>query len=129
MTSAAAGARRRPSMTRHFPEVVITADPDDIPRGKGCKSLREAITWHQGAYRFQASSRPRGGEAETMTRSAAPARPGRAQEDSFEAAVVAALGFGRPQGLRYHYLHNCAAFAGWGEAGNTTRISHRHHPW
>src|ERR1035441_231049 len=46
-----------------FPEVVITADPDDIPRGKGCKSLRGAITWDQGAYRFQARYRPRGGEA------------------------------------------------------------------
>jgi hypothetical protein len=113
-----------------FPEVVITADPDDIPRGKGCKSLREAITWHHGAYRFRASSRPRGGEAEAMMpRSAAPARGAREQEASFEAAVISALGFGRHDGLTYHYLYHGTELAGWGIAGNTTGISHGYHLW
>jgi hypothetical protein len=112
-----------------FPEVVITADPDEFPRGTNCKSLREAITWHHRTYRFQASTRPLGGEPDTMTRSVAPARGAREQEAGFEEAVVSALGFGRHDGLSYHYLYHGAELAGWGIAGNTTGISHGYYLW
>jgi hypothetical protein len=112
-----------------FPEVVITADPADIPQGKDCKSLREAITWHRGAYSFHASRWPRGGEAEIIARSSALTRPGRTPGTSFEAAVISALDFGHSDGLTYHYLHDGTRLAGCSIAGNTTGICHGYYLW
>jgi hypothetical protein len=112
-----------------FPEVVITADPADIPQGKNCKSLREAITWHRGAYSFRASPRPLGGEAATIAPSLALTWPSRAPGLSFEAAVMSALQFGCRDGLTYHYLYDGTQLAGWSIAGNTTGVSHGYYLW
>ncbi|MFI5068789.1 MAG: hypothetical protein ACHP9Z_33085 [Streptosporangiales bacterium] len=107
-----------------FPEVIITADPAGIPLGKDCKSLREAITWHRDACRFQASAQPLGGEAQLITRGLTHARPGHAPAVSFEAAVMSALDLPRRDGLTYHYLYHGSRLAGFSVAGNTTGVSH-----
>jgi hypothetical protein len=112
-----------------FPEVVITAGPARMPPGQKYKSLREAITWHQGEYRFMASPHPLGGEAQAITASTNPARPARAQEAEFDAAVLAALGSGQHHGLAYHYLHHGTELAGWAVTGNTTGTSHGYYLW
>ena len=112
-----------------FPEVVITTDPADIPQGKGCKSLREAISWHRGTYSFRASPRPLGGEAEMIARSLALTWAGRAPGLSFEAAVMSALEFGCRDGLTYHYLYDGPQLAGLSIAGNTTGVSHGYYLW
>ncbi|HUY46334.1 MAG TPA: hypothetical protein VMV92_11485 [Streptosporangiaceae bacterium] len=105
-----------------FPEVIITADPDPVPQGRQCKSLREAITWHQGACSFTASPQSLGGETQISGHTLAP--PGGAPGASFEAAVVSALRSGPVSGLTYHYLHHGTQLAGWSVAGNTTGVSH-----
>ena len=112
-----------------FPEVVVTADPAGLPAGRKYKSLREAITWHQEAYRFRASPHPLGGEAQAITGGTTPARPARAQEADFDAAVLAALGSGQHHGLAYHYLHHGTDLAGWAVTGNTTGTSHGYYLW
>lgn len=111
-----------------FPEVVITADPAPLPSGRRHKSLREAITWHQHRYLYQASPRPLGGEAQAVTRSTT-ARAARAQEADFDAAALTALGSGHHDGLAYHYLHHGAELAGWAVTGNTTGTSHGYYLW
>jgi hypothetical protein len=112
-----------------FPEVVITTDLAGLPLGRKYKSLREAVTWHQDAYQYRASPDPLGGEAQAITGDTEPARPARAQEADFDAAVVAALGAGCHQGLAYHYLHRGTELAGWAVTGNTTGTSHGYYLW
>jgi hypothetical protein len=112
-----------------FPEVVITADPAGMPQGKNCKSLREAISWHQRAYSFRASAQPLGGEAEVITGSPVPARPESLPAASFAAAVISALDSDCRDGLTYHYLHDGSRLAGFSVAGNTTGVSHGYYLW
>jgi hypothetical protein len=112
-----------------FPEVIITADPADVPLGTGWKSLREAITWHHGRYRFHASSRLLGIEAQVPGLSRPPAGPGCTPWASFEAAVASALDCRDRAQLTYHYLHDGTQLAGFSIAGNTTGIAHGYYLW
>jgi hypothetical protein len=112
-----------------FPEVIITADPAAMPQGKNCKSLREAITWHQRAYCFRATSQPLGGEAAVIPGGSAPARPASMPAASFGAAVISALDSDYRGGLTCHYLHDGTQLAGFSIAGNTTGISHGYYLW
>lgn len=112
-----------------YPEVIITADSADVPLGKGWKSLREAITWHHGHYRFHASSRLLGTEAQVPGLSSSRAGPSSTPWASFEAAVASSLDGADRAGLTYHYLHDGAQLVGFSIAGNTTGIAHGYYLW
>jgi hypothetical protein len=112
-----------------FPEVIITADPADVPLGKGWKSLREAISWHHGHYRFHASSRLLGAAAQVPGLSSSLAGPSSTPWASFEAAVASALDGAKRAGLTYHYLHDGTQLAGFSIAGNTTGVAHGYYLW
>ncbi len=88
------------------PEVIITGAPTGMPPGRHFESVREAVRWHHGAYRFHASSRLLTGGQQVPGLSAAQVHAGLGDAVSFEAAVASALdGRDRTQ-LTYHYLHH-----------------------
>jgi hypothetical protein len=111
------------------PEVIITGAPTGMPPGRHFKSVREAVRWHRGAYRFHASSRLLTGGQQVPGLSAAQAHAGLADAVSFEAAVASALdGRDRTQ-LTYHYLHHGSQLAGFAITGNTTGVAHGYYLW
>ncbi len=108
-----------------YPEVVVTAEPVELPGGRRFKSVREAIFAHADRYRYRSSPTPLGcGEAEFVTSGAARADRYDEHEAGFNRAVLAALNFRRHGGIRYHYLFGDGTLGGFAVTANTTGVSH-----
>jgi hypothetical protein len=110
-----------------YPEVIITGAPTDMPPGRRFKSVREAIRWHHGAYRFHASSRLLTGGQQVPGLS--PAHGDHPDAVSFEAAVASALDGRHRTQLTYYYLHHGSQLAGFAITGNTTGVAHGYYLW
>jgi hypothetical protein len=105
-----------------FPEVVITADPVELPAGQRFKPVRESVFAHAAGCQYYAAPVPlRCGEATFIQAQAT--RPDR-QEAGFNQAVLAALTFRRHDKLAYHYLFRGGSLQGFAITGNTTGTSH-----
>lgn len=108
-----------------FPEVVITADPVELPWGQRFKPVRESVFAHAGGCQYHAVPVPlRCGEATLIQDQAARPTCRDEQEAGFSQAVLAALTFPRHDKLTYHYLFREGCLQGFAITGNTTGTSH-----
>jgi hypothetical protein len=115
----------RPFDDETYPEVIITADPLEIPPGKNGNLVRKAINLNADKYSYCTSPVPIGcGEAEFVRTQAARADYYDDQEISFNEALIVALGFRDHHAITYHYMFDGDRLSGFAVTANTTGISH-----
>lgn len=108
-----------------YPEVIITADPLEMPTGKRGNLVRKAIHLNTDSYSYCTSSAPIGcGEAEFILVQAARAGHYDSQERSFNEALLTALHFHHHHAITYHYLFCGDHLSGFAITANTAGISH-----
>jgi hypothetical protein len=115
----------RPFDDEAYPEVIITADPLEIPSGKNGNLVRKAINLNADKYSYCTSPVPIDcGEAEFIRTRAARADHYDDQEISFNEALLTALDFRDHHAITYHYLFHGDLLCGFAVTANTTGISH-----
>jgi hypothetical protein len=108
-----------------FPEVVIVADPVEIPSGSKYRMIRKAVLRHGGdCFYFSSTTLVGCGESEFILSKAARTRHCGGSESDFNESVVAALNFSNHPQVIYHYLFHDGALVGFAITGNTTGVSH-----
>lgn len=108
-----------------YPEVLMVADPVEMPPGGKYRTIRKAILRYRGDCSYFAAVAPIGcGEAEFIMNKTARTRCFGRREIDFNESVVAALNSSHHTQLRYHYLFHGNELAGFAITGNTTGISH-----
>jgi hypothetical protein len=108
-----------------YPEVLIVADPADMPSGGKYRSIRKAIHRYRDGCTYFASSVPIGyGEEEFVMNKTARTRHFDEREIEFNKSVAAALNFSHHRQVCYHYLFQGGNLAGFAITGNTTGVSH-----
>lgn len=108
-----------------YPEVLIVADPAEIPLGSKYRAIRKAIFRHSDDCFYFASTTPVGcGESEfIMNKTARTHHPG-GRESSFNGSVIAALNISFHDQTVYHYLFRNNQLVGFAITGDTTGVSH-----
>lgn len=108
-----------------YPEVIVTADPLEMPTGKHGNLVRKAINLNADNYSYRTASTLIGcGEEEFIMAQTARADHYDDQERSFNEALLTALRFRCHHAITYHYLFHGDRLSGFAVTANTTGISH-----
>lgn len=114
-----------PADDETFPEVIVTTDPVELPRGRRYQALRQAVAMHARHYTYLVSSTPLAlGESDFVTAGAARAADYDGHEIGFNDAVLSSLDADRHDALTFHYLTNHQGLAGFAITANITGIAH-----
>jgi hypothetical protein len=108
-----------------YPEILIVADPVDMPPGSKYRAIRKAIHRYRDDCTYFASTVPIGrGEQEFIMNKTARTHHFDMREIDFNNSVATTLNLSHHGQVHYHYLFHCDNFAGFAITGNTTGVSH-----
>jgi hypothetical protein len=111
-----------------WPEVIIKASPVEFPHGASGRSVREAITRHQGSCEYRAEETLLDcGELDFILDGSFRSQFWDNYEVDFNVAIVSFIKRGNTQNLRFHYLLEESTILGFGITGKTASVTHSYY--